>query len=206
MKKIWLACALLLTGCGHIATVDPGEDQQILKDIAEIKAEAENTTEATAPKTVVKIVEYFDFSCSHCRQASFVLERLKAEFGDQLEIEAKHFLVYPQSQPVAEAAECAREQGKFEAFHDTFFRDSYGKTSMDDIEAVAKTISLDIEQLQACMQSGSKKAILKKYDTEAQSRGVRGTPFFVINNKTQIPGILPEPKFREIIQDLLEKE
>ena len=73
------------------------------------------------PRTPV-IVEFGDFQCPYC--ARFALNTLPALRRDVLNdsaarFEYRHFpFLSPESTMAAEASECARDQGRFDAYHE----------------------------------------------------------------------------------------
>ena len=63
---------------------------------------------------------------------------------------------------------------------------------------------MNLSAMQPCLTAGDKRKVIQEYTKQADKRGIRGTPYFIINDEVQIPGLLPEPKMREIIQDLIQ--
>lgn len=73
----------------------------------------------------VTIVEYSDFQCPFCVQAFPTVQQILTEYGDKVQFAYKHYplsQIHPRAQKTAEAAECARDQGKFWEFHDALFQ------------------------------------------------------------------------------------
>ncbi len=72
----------------------------------------------------VVIVEYSDFQCPYCGRAFPTVQQVISEYGDKVQFAYKHYpltAIHPRAQKTAEAAECARDQGKFWEFHDALF-------------------------------------------------------------------------------------
>ncbi len=72
----------------------------------------------------VTIVEFSDFQCPFCSRAHPTVKKVLADYGDKVQLVYKHFplvSIHPRAQKAAEAAECAKDQGKFWEFHDQLF-------------------------------------------------------------------------------------
>ena len=63
----------------------------------------------------VTIVEFTDFECPSCARQHPVLERIVNEFGDRVRLVVRDFPLsqHANARKAAEAAEAAREQGKY---------------------------------------------------------------------------------------------
>jgi protein-disulfide isomerase len=72
----------------------------------------------------VIIVEYGDFGCPACRSwhLAGIREQVMADYGDQVQFVWKDFpVITAQSPKVAEAGQCAFDQGKFWEYHDHLY-------------------------------------------------------------------------------------
>lgn len=72
----------------------------------------------------VKIIEFSDFQCPFCSRALPTVQKVLSDYGDKVVLVYKHFplvSIHPRAQISAEAAECAKDQGKFWEFHDQLF-------------------------------------------------------------------------------------
>src|SRR3989344_9088770 len=72
----------------------------------------------------VIIEEYSDFQCPFCGKFyKETLPQIEKAYGEGVTIMFKHFPLsfHEYAQKAAEASECARDQDKFEAYHDTLF-------------------------------------------------------------------------------------
>ena len=75
------------------------------------------------PKAPVTIVLFSDFQCPFCARVGPTLDEVQRAYGDKVRIVWKHqpLPFHPNALPAAEAAEAAREQGKFWQMHDRLF-------------------------------------------------------------------------------------
>lgn len=72
----------------------------------------------------ITFVEFSDFQCPFCSRAYPTINQLMKDYDGKVQLVFKHFpliSLHPHAQKSAEAAECAREQGKFWEFHNALF-------------------------------------------------------------------------------------
>ena len=131
---------------------------------------------------VVTLTEFGDFQCPHC--ASFAIHvkpMLDREFigNNRIAFQYRHYPVLgTNSHAAAHAAECAREQGSFQEYHDTLYRDldAGNKPDPESLRDTASRVGLDTSAFQACTQDQSHQARIQDDISLARSLGVRGTP------------------------------
>lgn len=100
----------------------------------------------------------------------------------------KHFLVVGQeSLWAAEAAECAADQGKFWAYHDYLFEHQQGENrgafARTNLTQIARTLGLDVQQFNACLDTRNHDDRIQTDLREAQQRQLPGTPAFLVNGQ-----------------------
>ncbi|HJZ06173.1 hypothetical protein A2634_01875 [Candidatus Amesbacteria bacterium RIFCSPHIGHO2_01_FULL_48_32] len=74
----------------------------------------------------ITLIEYSDFQCPFCSRAFPTVQQILKEYSGKVLFAYKHFplsQIHPNAQKSAEAAECAKDQGKFWEFHDKLFED-----------------------------------------------------------------------------------
>ncbi len=106
------------------------------------------TGPANAPIT---IVEFTDFECPYCRLSQDTVRQVEKKYGKNIKMVARQYPLYfhSRAKPAAEAALCAKEQGKFWEFRDKLFRQvptSYWKT-------LAKDLGLNTSKFNTCLES-----------------------------------------------------
>ncbi|MBI2076373.1 MAG: DsbA family protein [Candidatus Aenigmarchaeota archaeon] len=162
------------------------------------------------PKAAVTIIEFADFQCPFCGR--FFQQTLPQVENDYIKT-GKAKLVYrdfpldsihPQAKPAAEAAECAKEQGKFWEFHDKIFQNQQS-LSLDSYKKWANELGLNTNQFNSCVDSNKYAAEVQKDFQDGSNVGVSGTPTFFIGNDAkgyqQIVGAQPY----SVIKDAIEK-
>ncbi len=137
---------------------------------------------ADAPVT---IVEFSDFQCPYCAQVHNTLEKVIEDYGSKVRLVFRQFplvKIHHDAERAAEASLCAYQQGKFWEMHDAMFTDQ-SKLSAEQLKETAKTLGLDEEEFNTCLDSNKFKDQIAE-DTEAGTTvGVSGTPAFFINGR-----------------------
>lgn len=157
----------------------------------ELAAVVEPNLEGSA-NAPVQVVEYGDLACSACKQWHNlgIKEQLKADFGDQVNFEFRHFPVITATSPKgAEAAQCAAEQDAFWVFHDYIYEnlEDYPNLGTDRVKEIATAVGLDREAFDSCVDSGKYRDFVTQTIRDAQAAGARGTPTFFINGEQTFP-------------------
>jgi protein-disulfide isomerase len=151
----------------------------------------------------VTIVEFSDFECPFCGRAAATVQQLLAHYGSKLRYVAFDFPlpIHPLAEKAAEAAACARAQGKYWEMHDRLFADQ-SKLSVADLKRTAASLGLDAQRFDACLDSGEQAAVWQAGLAEGKSVGVHATPAFFINGRLVL-GAQPYQTFAQVIDDEL---
>lgn len=156
------------------------------------------------PDAPVTIVEYGDYECPFCKRFhDTVLPQIEKEFietGKAKYIFKDFPLVryHPHAQKASEAALCSGNQGKFWEMHDILYNNQH-RLDVNSIKGYAGNIGLDIEQFNACLDSGQMAFKVGQNAAEGRSVGVSGTPSFYINGQV-FSGVLPIENWRQLIE------
>lgn len=167
-----------------------------------------DTGEVMGPsRAPVTIVEFSDFQCPYCANLATVLSNLRRKWGDRVTVVYRHFpsAGHPQAMPAALAAECAGEQGRFEAFHDSAFRIQPLLSSVRWVALAAAAGVPDTAQFIGCLSAPRVRARIDA-DVAAGTRlGVRGTPTLLVNDH-EFVGVPLESSLDSLIASLLGAE
>lgn len=134
----------------------------------------------TAP---VVLVEYGDYQCPYCAQATGVIQELQYQLGDRLCYVFRHFPLtelHPQALRAAEAAEAAAAQNQFWQMHYCLlsYQSALNET---DLLQYARDLELNIERFEHDINSNQRlHHIQEDIKTGIDSR-VDSTPTFFIN-------------------------
>ncbi|MFW5746018.1 MAG: DsbA family protein [Nanoarchaeota archaeon] len=167
----WVLAILVVLALGYI----------IYDNVTGADMPALNTTADVDP---IIIDEYSDFECPFCSRAVPVIDQIKAQYGDLVEIRFHHFALnfHPNAQKAAEASECARDQGKFWEYHDILYANQ-NALSVSALKSYAVQLGLDAQAFNQCLDSGEKSDIVMQDLQEGRQRGVSGTPTFFIGDE-----------------------
>jgi protein-disulfide isomerase len=170
---------------------------------------------ADAPITVV---EYADFQCPVCKRAeSSIVSKLESEYVAKGNVKVE-FRMFPflgqESFNAAQAAEAAREQGKFWEYHDALFNaqgsENSGTFTYEKLVAIAQQVGLNMPEFEDALSSNKYLAPVQQEADEARADGVSSTPTFFITDgtgdTTKIVGAQAYAQFQSVIDNALGAE
>lgn len=139
----------------------------------------------------VRMVVFNDFRCLGCKQLAQTIPGLARKFEDTLHIVFKHFPLdstcnsvvkielHPRACEAARAAEAAREQGKFWAFHEALFKPrSEGKMTL---KSLVEHLGLNLDRFETYRRGDTALAKVQADIDLGIRLGVDGTPSVFIN-------------------------
>lgn len=153
----------------------------------------------------VTIVEFSDFQCSYCRKSVGVLKELRRHYGDKIRLVYRDYpgQNHPHAVPAAEAAQCAKDQGKFWDYHDLLF-DRQTAGAGWDYDALARELGLHAGEFSTCLSAGRYREEVVNDLQEGLTLGVTSTPTFFINGRPLV-GARPVGDFTALIDPLLRR-
>lgn len=177
-----------------------GFTRQIENQVAPFLATLENTDGVPIIGTYdsdVKIIEFFDYQCPHCKANYSVLHRILEE-DKSVALMPKYLPILgdgsenDMSLHAAHAAEAARLQDKFSAFHEALMM-SQLPVSRESVLTAALSANLDIERFQSDLQSSPVREKVSQSRKLADEIGMSraGTPGYIIGGKIMI-GAAPD--------------
>jgi len=140
-------------------------------------------SEIDRPDAEFVVEKFNDFQCPSCAAVAPVITQVR-ESNDDVHVRVRHFPLpqFPHSANAAEAAECARDQGRFWAMYYVFF-DNQQRISPVDVTRHARGLGLDMNQFSVCMENRDKQLVVVNDRDEGVARGVTGTPSVFINGE-----------------------
>jgi protein-disulfide isomerase len=152
----------------------------------------------------VTVVEFTDYQCPFCRQHfSTTYAQLMQQYGDRIKYVVMNYPIpdlHPFALQAAEAAECAREQGKFWPMHDRLF--ATDALDAGSLTRLAGESGADKGKFNACIQKGAMKTLVQQHIDQAVQLGINGTPVFFVNGR-RIEGAVPVTVFSQYIEQAL---
>lgn len=165
-------------------------------------------------KARVMVLEFSDYQCPFCGKVQPAVKALQKKYGARVVFSYKHLPLafHKEAKPAANAVECAREQGKFEVYHQYLFTVK-DHLRDNDLKKYARKFKIrNLQQFDQCVDS-------KKYfqqvagDLEqAKQLSINGTPTFIIGRYDSATntlegevasGALPKEAFIKLINPYL---
>jgi protein-disulfide isomerase len=160
------------------------------------------------PSAPVEIVAFGDFQNADYARLSRAFASVRETFGDRVRIVFKNLpALGPDSVAAAEAAECANAQGKFWAFHDALLT-STESTSAARLAGAVAGAGVARDALQACVDGGRFRDLVRQGLDEAERYGIPGSPSFLVNGRlapNPPPFLPPFDFFKRLIEEELSR-
>ena len=134
------------------------------------------------PAAAVTVVEFTDYQCPSCAATQPTLERLAAEYGDRVRLVVRDYPLsqHADSHRAAEAAEAAREQGKYWEYV-TLLYQNQSALQADKLKEYASRVGLDRAKFDAALDSGRFADSVRRDLLDGERAGVNGTPCIFVN-------------------------
>jgi len=132
----------------------------------------------------VTIVAFTDYQCPSCAAIHPALERLVKEYGDKVRLVMRDFPLtkHGEAFKAAEAAEAAREQGRYWEYIQILMRNQ-SALSLDKLKDYASELALDRARFDRALESGKFAEIVQRDIEEGMKLGVNATPTVFINGR-----------------------
>lgn len=199
-----VVCALVITGLVvRREFFGPKQEPRIrrIKKWRDLNFNGPHTGQPDAP---VRIVEFFDYQCPFCKGAQPAVRAVLEEHPNTISVVHEHFplRVHRYAFHAAEAAECARRQGRFSSFHKLLFtnQEQLGTLSYDSLAWQAGI--RDTASFVRCLETEKTAHIVKSDQSMGKELGVKAIPTFLINDKL-ITGALTKSRLEDIVQQAL---
>jgi len=137
--------------------------------------------DAAAPVT---IVEFTDYQCPSCARQHPVLERLLGEYGGRVRLVVRDFPLeqHPDAFKAAEAAEAAREQGRYWEYAAVLMQNQ-SELGVDKLKEYARRLGLDRAKFDAALDSGRFGDMVRRDLQDGFRLGVSSTPSIFVNGR-----------------------
>jgi protein-disulfide isomerase len=165
-----------------------------------------------SPDAPVKLIEYSDYLCGHCR--AFVLEK-EPQLIDEYVATGKvqyisHYYALGEAQVfLVEAAHCAADQERFWPYYRTMFENQARFRSVESLEDLQTLLNefagqadLDVSKFEACWNSHQHRQDIIESIQAAYEKGVQSTPTFSVQGE-MIVGNQPYEVFQQAIENSL---
>ena len=200
--------------------VPPGQCRTLLEHYPELLAQLEEREARTQPlgdepwrallggsppsfgpqDAKVTIVEFSDFQCPYCAQASQTVKKIREAYGDKVRFVFRQFPLsfHPNARGAAEAALAAHAQGKFWQYHDRLFT---GQAALDrkSLESYAQELGLDVSEFKKGLDERAFETLIEADIALGRTAKVDGTPTMFINQRRA-----PNPTDFEAVAPLID--
>lgn len=160
-----------------------------------------------AKNAKVTIVEFSDFQCPYCADATENLRKILKEFPNEVRVVFKNFPLpfHPQARDGSNAALCARDQAEdhFWKMHDYMFANQ-NMLGIEKLNEQAKKLKLNLDDFTQCLEK-------RRFDSQIEgdlqlgkSLGVRSTPTLFLNGQL-LSGVHEFNQLKSIVEEELKR-
>lgn len=152
-----------------------------------------------SPEAAVTVIEYVDFQCPFCRRLHEELKILQSQLPFRWVY--RHFPLdsHPDAARLAQASECAAQQGRFWEFVDYVFADRVQVVRVESLSSWVRAVELDSAPFAACMAADTVRASVQRQRAEGEALWIAGTPTIFVNGRRYV-GALPIEELRRILE------
>lgn len=145
-----------------------------------------------SPTAPVTIIEFTDFQCPSCAATHPLIEKMVKEYDGKVRLVVRDFPLeyHTNAYKAAEAAEGAREQGKYWEYIALLLRNQ-SKLDVAALKEYASQLALDRPTFDAALDSGKFADRVQRDIRDGLRLGVDATPTFFINGR-RVPVPTPE--------------
>jgi protein-disulfide isomerase len=151
---------------------------------------------------LVTVVEFSDYQCPACRRGHATVKAMREKYRDRVRWVFRDYplAMHENARPAAEAARCAREQGKFWEYQDKLY--AAPELTREHFLQMAGELGMDRERFAQCLDAGKYAEGVASDLAEAHRIGLDGTPAYVVNGRL-VSGTPKPEKFSAIIDEAL---
>ncbi|MBD0326917.1 MAG: thioredoxin domain-containing protein, partial [Pyrinomonadaceae bacterium] len=137
-----------------------------------------------SPTAPVTIVEFTDYQCPSCAVTQPLIDKLVKEYEGKVRLVVRDFPLeqHADAYKAAEAAEAAREQGKYWEYVAILLRNQ-SALGIPKLKEYATQLALDRQKFDAALDSGKFADQVQRDLRDGMRLGITGTPTFFINGR-----------------------
>jgi protein-disulfide isomerase len=189
---------------GYAAVAYEGDENRLDEDAVYAVPLGDSPTRGPATARFTVVV-FADFQCPYCARGNATMESLRKQYGDDMRIVFKHFVLphHAEGARAARGAEFARSHGRFWEFHDAVFA-AGARFDRDALIEIARDVGLPEAAFTAAIDGTAFDARIEADLELGHALGVDGTPAFFVNGRP-ISGARPEMDFHMLFAEERER-
>ena len=204
---VLLSIAILTVGLGAVLVFTSGPGTPSSGDSVPVDQLVAGQNFSTgSPSSPVTIVEFGDFQCPSCAAAYPVVEKVLAEYPQQVNFVYRNFPLtqHEYARSAALAARSAGLQGKFWEMYALLYQQ---QDKLDDanLRRHAESLGLDMNKFDQDWKSASVSNAINEDIAAASSFRVNATPTFFINGQRFV-GVVSYEQFKTQIEKILQAQ
>jgi len=161
----------------------------------------------------ITLLEWGDYQCTYCyrfhQSSKDVIIEEYVNTGKINFVFRDFPLNGPNSVLAAQGSYCANDQGKYWEYHDETYKnwegENTGWVTKDSLLQFAKTVNLDVNQFNKCMDDNKYKQKVLDNEKFGKNIGIDATPSFLVitdNKVVKIVGNQPLSVFRQVLDTI----
>lgn len=183
-----VVCAVLTTGLvvrrAFVAPLSSlGREEQRPIFIKDWRTDLSRGVRMGSEQAPVQLLEFADFECPYCATFHKDMKALREHYPSQVAVTFVHFPLpmHRFAEPAARVAECARDQGSFEAMYDLLFeqQDQFGLKAWSEFATEAGVP--DGVAFETCIKRTNPIPRVVEGEQLGKDIDVRGTPTVIVN-------------------------
>lgn len=129
------------------------------------------------------VIEFGDFQCPVCGSYEQVIDSMRARHPSDFAVVFHEFPLsyHPLAYPLARAAECAGQQGRFTAFHDSVYAEQHLLGVVPVLEFGSRAGVPDTAAFHRCVLDTLPVPAIEQDLAEGKKIGVPGTPAIIVD-------------------------
>ncbi len=138
--------------------------------------------DAAKPRRII-VLEYSDFQCPFCKRVQGTIKKIRRRYASQVQFGYRHFPLpfHKEATQLAEATECARDQGRFWEMQSVIYENAPQTITRDVIFDYARQAGVrDAETFESCAIKNKYKPRVNRDVAVGVQLGIVGTPTFVV--------------------------
>ncbi|MEE9258601.1 MAG: DsbA family protein [Nitrospinaceae bacterium] len=162
----------------------------------------------------VFLLEYSDFQCPFCKRVQSTLNKLRKRYAKEVQFGYRHFPLpfHKGAKFLAEAVECARDQGRFWELQAVLYKISDPAGPKNIADHARRAGVKNLKGFQTCVSTAKYRKRVLNDIRDGSQLGIQGTPTFILGlydsetgtvSGEMMSGAVSEDRFSRVIEKYL---